>query len=162
MPATYLCNTGGVKASHARVLRLIAVFKFLKSASLIALSLGAFRLLHRDVGEVAEHWVRRLGIDPGSHYVMAAIARVARVRPEQIRKLGIVGLIYAGLFLTEGIGFWMLRRWGEWVTVIITGSLVPLEIYEIYRHPSALKIGVVVVNVAVVIYLIWRIRNSED
>lgn len=151
-----------MKGSHARLLRLIALFKFLKGASLIALSLGAFRLLHRDVGEVAEHWVRRFGLDPGNHYLMVALARVSRVSPEQIKKLGIVGLIYAALFLTEGIGLWMLRPWGEWVTVIISGSLVPVEIYEIYRHPSAVKIVVVVVNVAIVIYLIWQIRHRED
>jgi len=93
---------------------------------------------------------------------MVALARVSRVSPEQIKKLGIVGLIYAALFLTEGIGLWMLRPWGEWVTVIISGSLVPVEIYEIYRHPSAVKIVVVVVNVAIVIYLIWQIRHRED
>ena len=151
-----------MKASHARLLRLIALLKFLKATSLIALSLGAFRLLHEDLGEVAEHWVERLGLDPGKHYVMSALAKVSRLTPIEIKKLGIVGLIYAALFLTEGIGLWLLRPWGEWVTVIISGSLVPVEIYEIYRHPSATKIGVVVINVAIVIYLIRRIREPEE
>jgi uncharacterized membrane protein (DUF2068 family) len=159
---TLLCNTERMKFSHARLLRLIALFKFLKSASLIALSVGAFRLLHKDLGQLAEHWVERWGLDPGKHYVMVALEKVSRVSPQEIKKLGIVGLIYAALFLTEGIGLWMLRRWGEWVTVIISGSLVPVEIYETYRHPSALKVCVVVVNVAIVIYLIWRIRSQQE
>ena len=151
-----------MKPSQARLLRLIAVLKFLKSASLIALSVGAFRLLHKNLGEVAEHWVERLGLDPGKHYVMIALEKVSRVGPGEIKKLGIVGLIYAALFLTEGIGLWLLRPWGEWVTVIISGSLVPVEIYEIYRHPSAAKIGLVVINVAIVIYLIRSIREPEE
>jgi uncharacterized membrane protein (DUF2068 family) len=151
-----------MKASDARVLRLIALLKFLKAASLIAISVGAFRPLHQDLGEVAEHWVGRLGLDPGRHYVMLALEKVSRLSPAQIKQLGIVGLIYAALFLTEGTGLWLLRAWGEWVTVIISGSLVPVEIYEIYRHPSVTKIAVVVVNVAIVIYLIWRIRERKE
>ena len=159
---TFLCNTGWMKASHGRLLRLIALFKFLKSASLIALSVGAFRLLHKDIGEVAERWVERLGLDPGNHYVMTAIEKVSRVSPGEVKKLGIVGLIYAALFLTEGTGLWLLRPWGEWVTVLISGSLVPVEVYEIYRHPSAAKMGVAVINVAIVIYLIWNIRERKE
>ncbi len=150
-----------MKSSHQKLLRFIAVFKFLKAASLIALSLGAFRLLHRDVGEFAEHWVMKLSLDPGNHFVYRLLVRASLLGPEQIKKLGLVGLIYAALFLIEGAGLWMLRRWGEWVTVIITGSLVPVEIYEIYRHPTFVRVGVVVINMAVVIYLILRIRRDD-
>lgn len=150
-----------MNTSHARLLRLIALFKFLKAASLIALSFGAFHLLHKDLGEVAEHWVEMLGLDPGRHYVMVAVAKVSNTTPAEIKKLGIVGLIYAALFLTEGTGLWLLKRWGEWITVIISGSLVPVEIYEIWRHPSATKVAVVVINVAIVIYLIWQIRDRS-
>ena len=151
-----------MKASHARLLRLIALFKFLKSASLIALSVGALHLLHKDLGELAERWIERLGLDPGKHYVMLVLEKVSRVSPGQIKKLGIVGLIYAGLFLTEGTGLWMRRRWGEWITVIISGSLVPVEIYEIYRHLTLTKLGVVMINVAIVIYLIWNLRENKE
>jgi uncharacterized membrane protein (DUF2068 family) len=151
-----------MKKSQDRLLRVIAVFKFLKAALLIALSVGAFRLLHRDVGEFAEHWVRQFGLDPGNRWIDRALARVASLRPEQIRKLGLGGLLYAGLFLAEGIGLWPQKRWGEWLTVIITGSLAPLEIYEIYRHPTVVRVAVLVINVAVVGYLIYRIRSTKS
>jgi uncharacterized membrane protein (DUF2068 family) len=150
-----------MKKSQDRLLRVIAVFKFLKAALLIALSVGAFRLLHRDVGEFAEHWVRQFGLDPGNRWIDRALARVASLRPEQIRKLGLGGLLYAGLFLAEGIGLWLQKRWGEWLTVIITGSLAPLEIYEIYRHPTVVRVAVLVINVAVVGYLIYGIRSAK-
>ncbi|HEY3973773.1 MAG TPA: DUF2127 domain-containing protein [Candidatus Sulfotelmatobacter sp.] len=149
-----------MKANHDRVLQMIAVFKFFKAATLVALSLGAFRLLHRDVGQVAEHWVKTIGLDPGNRWIDMALARAASLRPEQIRKLGLGGLLYAALFLTEGTGLWLQKRWGEWLTVIITGSLVPVEIYEIYRHPSAVKVAVLVINVGIVFYLINRIRRN--
>ncbi|SPE28492.1 Putative membrane protein (fragment) [Acidobacteriia bacterium SbA2] len=56
---------------------------------------------------------------------------------------------------------WLRKPWGEWLTVSITSSLVPVEIYEIYRHPSWVKAGVFVINVAIVGYLIYRIRSRR-
>ena len=149
------------RASRGRLLRVIAVFKFLKSALLIALSVGAFRMLHKDLEERVEHWLMAMHMDPGNRHVAMALARVSNLTPEQIKKLGLVGLIYAGLFLLEGTGLWLQRRWGEWVTVLITGGLVPVEVYEIFRRPGAVKVFVLIVNVTVVGYLIHRIRTEE-
>jgi uncharacterized membrane protein (DUF2068 family) len=69
--------------------------------------------------------------------------------------------VYAALFVAEGTGLWLEKRWGEWLTVIITSTLIPVEIYEIYRHPSAVKVGVLVINVGIVAYLIYRIRSKD-
>jgi len=149
-----------MKFSDKKLLRLIAVFKFFQAAMLIALSLGIFRLVHRNVGEIVEHWVRAMKLDPGNHLVMRILVRASLLTPEQIKRVGLVGLIYAALFLTEGTGLWLLKRWGEWITVIVTGSLLPLEVYELYRHVTALKVLVLVINVATVWYLIYRIRTG--
>lgn len=149
-----------MKTSHDRLLRAIAIFKFLKCATLIALGVGAFRLLHKDVGELAEHWVEALRLDPGSRWVDLALAKASNVRPAQIKTLGVGSFLYAALFLAEGAGLWLEKRWGEWLTVIITSSLVPVEIYEIYRHPSAVKVAVLVINIGIVGYLINRIRTK--
>jgi uncharacterized membrane protein (DUF2068 family) len=54
------------------------------------------------------------------------------------------------------------KRWGEWLTVIITSSLVPIELYEIYRHSSYVKLVVLALNVAIVIYLIYHIRSQRS
>ena len=151
-----------MKKSHDRFLRLIALFKFLKCAMLIALGVGAFRLLHKDVGAIAEHWVEAFKLDPGNRFVDAALAKAAGLRPDQIRKLGLGSFVYAALFLAEGTGLWLEKRWGEWLTVIITGSLVPVEIYEIYRHPSWVKVAVLVINLGILAYLIYRIRRSAS
>jgi uncharacterized membrane protein (DUF2068 family) len=147
-----------MKSSHDRLLRLIAVFKFLKAALLIALSVGVFKMVHKDIGEAAERWVEALRLNPGNHFVDAALVKISNLSPAQIKKLGLGGLVYAALFLVEGTGLWLLKPWGEWVTVVITGTGVPLEIYGIHRHPSGVKIAVLVINVAIVAYLIYDIR----
>jgi uncharacterized membrane protein (DUF2068 family) len=150
-----------MKSSGNRLIRLIALFKLLKAALLIAVGMSALHLLHKDVASVAEHWVRMLSLDPGNRYVDKALEKVADLTPQKIRNFGIVSFIYAGLFLTEGIGLWMVKRWAEWFSVIITTSLVPFEVYEIHRHPSAIKGLVLVINIAVVLYLLYRIRNER-
>jgi uncharacterized membrane protein (DUF2068 family) len=149
-----------MKPADNMLIRLIALFKLLKAALLIAVGMSALHLLHKDVATVADHWVRVLGLDPGNRYVDKALEKVADLTPQKIRNLGIVSFVYAGLFLTEGIGLWMVKRWAEWFSVIITTSLVPFEIYEIHRHPSAIKCLVLVINIAVVGYLIYRIRHE--
>ena len=148
-----------MKSSEDGLLRLIALFKFLKAALLIALGVGLFRFLHRDIGEVLEHWTKALRLDPGSHYVNLALEKAAHLSPQQVKRLGLGSFLYAGLFVTEGTGLWLRKRWGEWLTVIITSSLVPLEVYEIYRHFSLVKIAVLAVNVAIVVYLIYHMRR---
>jgi len=149
-----------MKSSGDGLLRLIAVFKFLKAGLLIALGIGLFRVLHRDIGEVLEHWCEALRLDPGSHFLNLALEKAARLSPEQVRKLGLGSFLYAGLFLAEGTGLWLRKRWGEWLTVIITSSLVPVELYEIYRHSSYTKLVVLALNVAIVMYLIHHMRRA--
>jgi uncharacterized membrane protein (DUF2068 family) len=45
------------------------------------------------------------------------------------------------------------------VTIITTGGLIPLEIYEIWRHFTVVKTVVALVNVLIVLYLVSRVRS---
>ncbi len=149
-----------MKSSNNRLLRLIALFKLLKAILLIAVGVGAFKLVHTDITSFLADWVTRLGLDPGSRHVGRAILKAATLTPNKIRDVGVGSFIYAALFLTEGIGLWLVKRWAEWFSVIITSSLVPVEIYEIYRHPTAFKVLALLINIAVVGYLLYRIRSE--
>jgi uncharacterized membrane protein (DUF2068 family) len=150
-----------MKSSNNAMIRLIAAFKLLKAILLIAVGVGALKLLHQDAAGALDRWAAVLGFDPGNQYVDRALQKLANLPPNKIKGLGVGSFVYAGLFLIEGIGLWMVRRWAEWFTVIVTSSLVPVEIYEIHRHPSPLKILVLIINLAVVGYLAYRIRNSR-
>ena len=147
--------------SHIGLIRLIAVFKLLKAAALIVVGFGILKLIHNDAGAQLEHWVAMCGFDPGSRLISHAIEKAANLSPHKFREFSIVSFIYAGLFLTEGIGLWLMKRWAEWFTVIITSSLVPVEIYEILHHPTAIKVLVLVINIAVVVYLLYRIKSES-
>jgi len=145
-----------------RLLRLIAIFKLFKAITLIAVGLGALHLFHAsDAADSISNLAARIGLDPGRSYVDHALARIANVPPKDFRNLGIGSFIYAALFLTEGTGLWLMKSWAEWFTAIITASLVPLEIFEIYRHPTIAKVVVLLLNIAIVGYLVVRIRKQR-
>ena len=140
---------------------MIALFKLLKAALLIGVGVGALKLLHKDVAGAVEHWVELLRLDPNNHYIDIALEKASNFTPDKIKQLGLGSMIYAGLFLTEGIGLWLEKRWAEWLTVVITSSLIPIEIYEIYRYPTAIKTAVLLINIAIVAYLFYRIRGKR-
>lgn len=149
-----------MKFPQTGLLRLIALFKFLKAVLLIAVGVGAFKLVHSDVTRVLTDWVLRLGLDPYSRHIGRFLLQAASLTPNRLRDLGVGSFVYAALFLTEGIGLWLLKRWAEWLTVILTSSLIPLEVYELYRHPTPAKIFLLLFNLAVVAFLIYRIRTN--
>lgn len=144
-----------------RLLRTIAIFKFIKAALLAAAGIGALRLVKLDVFEYATYLVGRFHLNPGNHFVAEALARATSITPQRLHEFGIIAFIYSALFLAEGIGLWSLKRWGEWITVVITSSLLPFEIYELWRRFTFSKTAVLVINIAVVCYLVMRLRRGK-
>ena len=71
---------------------------------------------------------------------------------------GVAALGYGGLELVEGVGLWRDKLWAEFLTVIATALLLPLELYELVHKPSMLKAAGIAVNVAIVVYLGYRLR----
>ena len=140
------------------VIRLIAFFKLVKAGVLIALGVGLLSMRH-------EHswlgtWIHALAVDPHGKYLSELLAKLGALDAHQLLPLGLASLAYASVFLTEGIGLMLKKPWAEIMTVIVTVSFIPLEIYELVEHPTLAKIAVLLVNVAVVPYLLWRLRRE--
>jgi uncharacterized membrane protein (DUF2068 family) len=149
------------RSPHDRFMQAIAVFKFVKAILFVFAALGAFGLMQHSVAEQAREWGSALAFTSGQHLVRSAITFLTGLSRAKIGALGLGALFYAALFMTEGIGLWRERRWAEYLTVIATGSLIPFEIWEIAHRPTPLRFGTFIVNVAVVIYLIVRLRRPR-
>jgi uncharacterized membrane protein (DUF2068 family) len=147
--------------SHSRGLLVIAAFKLLKSFALIAVGIGALHLLHKDVAGIVEHWVNAFQVDPHNRYISWLLEKLAIVDDKKLKELSIGTFIYAAIFLTEGTGLAFRKRWAEYFTIITTGSFLPLEIYELVRHATIAKGVALVVNIAVLVYLVWELRRSR-
>jgi uncharacterized membrane protein (DUF2068 family) len=139
---------------------LIGVFKLAKGLGLLLAGFGLLRLLHRDVASVTEHWIEVLRVDPDNRFIHRALLKIFNVTPKQLRELSAGTFLYAAIFLTEGTGLLARKHWAEYMTLISTGLFIPLEIWEIHRHFTMLKLGVTVVNVLIVWYLAARIRRK--
>ena len=145
-----------------RLLRILAAYKLFKALTLVVAGIGALRLLHHnDADTVITHLAAKLGLRPGGRYLDLALAKLANIPPQDFRDLGIGSFVYAALFLTEGIGLWLMKPWAEWFTAIITASLIPLEILEIHHEPTLPHVIVLLINVVVVAYLVLRIRKER-
>jgi len=149
------------KSSHGRGLRLIAAFKLLKGFALLAVAIGALKLLHKDVAEIFEHWINVFRVDPHNHFINRLLEKLSNVDDRRLKELSIGTFIYSAIFFTEGIGLALKKRWAEYFTIITTSSLLPLEIFELARHVSAGRIFALLINLAVVAYLVYELRTSR-
>jgi uncharacterized membrane protein (DUF2068 family) len=139
---------------HNRWLILIAAFKVAQAALFIAIGVGALRLVGKDLGDMLSRLADHLRFNPEGKLVNFVLERAANVNDHMLRRIGEVGFIYAALDLAEGIGLYLEKVWGEYMTLIITGSFLPLEVYELFRRITWIRSGLFVINAMVFLYLL--------
>ncbi len=140
---------------------LIAILKLLKGLSLLAIALGAIHLLHRDMEATVNHWVDVFNVDPDGKYFHHIIEKLIKVDDRQLRAISAGSFFYSALLLTEGVGLMLEKHWAEYLTIVATASFLPLEVYEIFHHFHWGKVLLLVINIAVVAYLVWVVRRNH-
>jgi uncharacterized membrane protein (DUF2068 family) len=156
---------GGGVSTHRKVpndrgVKAIAIFKLVKGTLLLALATGALALLHSDLTNVVMQWVDALQVDPDNKYVQRLLETVMSVDDRKIKTLSAGTFLFAGLFLTEGIGLLLQKKWAAYLTIIATASFVPLEVFELTKKFSVTKVVVIGISVLVVCYLIARLGGN--
>ncbi len=138
---------------------LIGIFKLSKASLLLLVAIGALSLIDTKTRDSTLQLVTHLSGD--SHFrAIGSLAKMLGLATNRSIELVSVGaLFYAALFTTEGLGLLLQRRWAEYFTSIVTASFLPLEIYEIAHKPEAFKILILGTNLAVLVYLILRIKH---
>lgn len=138
---------------HALGLRVIAIYKVIQTLGLLLAAAAAFHLQRQSNVDHLVRWLEHLSLTDTSSLRWRLIDALTKLGPSRFVAIGIIALAYAALFATEGTGLWLRKHWAEWFTVIATGSLVPIELYETVEHFGWLKLGVLVGNVVIVVYL---------
>ena len=123
---------------------MVATFEATKGLIVLAVGLGLFRLIHRDVEAGAERLVRHLHFNPASHYPRILIDAAGRLDDAHLRLLAIGALVYAAIRFIEASGLWLDRRWAEWFGAIS-------NLWVMVTWP---RVTVLVVNSIIVIYLV--------
>ncbi|MFL5843707.1 MAG: DUF2127 domain-containing protein [Solirubrobacteraceae bacterium] len=148
------------------VLRAIAVNRALHFVTLGALSILGFALAsNRDElrGPVSRAIADLQGGPIGGganaeHGVLHSIDRLFSLDSSRIRLFAAAIAVYAIVEGVEAVGLWYAKRWAEYLTLIVTGSFLPIEIYELTHRVTVFKVLAFVINVAVVAYLLWAKR----
>ncbi len=134
----------------------IVAFKVLKAGALAAL--GVLLLLGRRLpaDRLLAHVALALHLPSSSRVLVRAMSFATTLTPGREVALGLTAFAYAGLFATEGVGLSRRASWARWLTIVATSCLIPLEVYELDRRLTVVRIVALLVNVAVVAYLVWR------
>ena len=148
-------------AADPRILYLIAAFKLFKGLVLFAVGIGALRLLNKDVAIEVYRWANAFRVDPGNRFFHLLLARLSLMNEKKLRELSAGTFFYSALLLTEGTGLLLRKHWAEYFTIIATSSFIPLEVYELVRRVTWAKGIVLLLNVAVVAYLVMNLRPDR-
>jgi uncharacterized membrane protein (DUF2068 family) len=146
---------------HNKGLVVIAIFKWCNALVLFAVALGLLKLLHQDVGSVAENFIRALRVDPGNRVLGSLLEKLSLIDDPKLQALSAASFGYGALFVAEGTGLYLEKRWAEYLTIIATASLLPLEIYELIQKVDAPKMAVLVINLAILLFLIITLRTDR-
>lgn len=146
------------------ILRLIAVDRAIHVIVLTTLAVVLFLFarhdaaLHRDYVNIMNDLS---GGDPGSAQIRGVLGYLRKAfeySPARLIQLGLLITAYAALEASEMVGLWLAKRWAEYLTFVATVALVPFEVYELSLSLSVFKIVTLIINVAIVIYLLLAKR----
>lgn len=146
---------------HVEPLRWIGAYKLAKAALAIVGGLLVLRLMHRNLPELATHLMNRFRISPHSLAGQFILRKVIAIHGRNLQALAILLFAYAPLGVAEGIGLMMRQVWAEWLTLVLTCLLIPLEVYECFRRPTWVRVVILVLNILVAIYLAVRIKHDH-
>jgi uncharacterized membrane protein (DUF2068 family) len=146
---------------HDSGLLTIGLFKLLEAIFFFLVGVGAIHFIHRDLGDAALRLAGRLRVDPDGRLVSFVLDHLDGVTAHRLKQIGVATFFYAGLRVTEGVGLVLEKVWAEYLTLGVTVSFLPWEIYEILRRPDWIRVCIFVVNLLVLAYLVWWLRRNR-
>jgi len=139
---------------HNTGLILISAFKLGHALLFIAMGVGAFHLLHKDIGDMLEKLAYHLRFNPESRLINFLLVKSSILDERLLKRIVEVFFIYAGLDLVEGIGLYLEKTWAEYLTLTITASFLPWEVFEIFRKLTLIRVSLLALNLLVFFYLL--------
>ena len=157
----------GRAVRDALVLRLLAVERFLRGLILLGVAYGVVRFEHSQTSlqatfERALPAARPLAgvfnVDLTRSTLIDKLRHTLDKNPHTLALIALALFAYAALELLEGVGLFLLKRWGEYVAVVGTGIFLPLEVYELTEKFTVVRLVTFLINLAAVVYLLLTKR----
>src|SRR5689334_7839449 len=149
------------------ILRVFAVERFIRFVVFAAAAYGVWRFKY-DRGHIQQAFnhdlpaIRQLYQDLGFDFdhskLIGLIQHSFTLDARTLTYLPIGLVLYALVELTEGVGLWLGQRWGEYFAMVATSIFLPYEVYDLTVKVTWLRVGALVVNLRLVVYLVWSKR----
>jgi uncharacterized membrane protein (DUF2068 family) len=147
---------------HDRGLLAIGLFKLGKSLLFFCIGVGVIHMLHKDLSDEVLRLAARFNFDSESRVVSLLLEKVDLIDAHRLREIGFGTFAYSALALTEGVGLLLEKVWAEYLTLILTISFLPWELYELARRPDWFRVGILITNLLVLAYLLWLLRRKKQ
>jgi uncharacterized membrane protein (DUF2068 family) len=138
---------------HCVLFAMIAVALFVLTLRLPRLQSFATSL-NRDLGRLAT----QAGPNESRSFVVRQLHKVLDLDPHSLHVLAATATAYSVVEGVEAVGLWFERRWAEYLTVLATAGFLPFEVHELTRRVTVVRVGALVVNIAVLVWLVWTKR----
>jgi len=157
----------GKAIRQAFILRLLGAERFLRGIGLLFIAYAIERFSDNQ-GNIQQLFDQNLpaiqsaasnfNYDVNSSAVVSLIHKSLTISGSTLNLVAAGVLVYGLIEVTEGVGLWLMQRWGEYFAAVATAAFIPFEIYEVIDHATAIKGAALVINIAAVIYLIYTKR----
>jgi len=143
------------------VLQAVAMFEFFKGIFVVLMGFCALALVHKDVWLYAESLLALLHVSTDRRSAQLFLDFADSVTDARLWAAARIAFAYSALRFTEAYGLWQSRTWAEWVALVSGALLLPLEIRELMRGLSLFRAVLLVVNLAIVLYMLYVIRANR-
>ena len=148
------------EGKSTRCLRWIAWYNLAKGLLVLALAIGLLGLLHKDVDAIVANWIALLGLDLDNRHVAALLARIDLVTDKLVGQLSRITFLFSAVFIAEGGGLLLNQRWAKFLTIFVTASFIPFELFETFHRFGFGKLTLLGLNTAIVALLIGMLRKE--
>jgi uncharacterized membrane protein (DUF2068 family) len=147
----------------AFILRALAIERWFRGLILIGLAAAVLKLKTTQVSlqdlfdrdlKALKPFFDQIHFQVSDSSTVTSIEKILHAKSSTLNLIALGLFLYGALQVAEGIGLWSLKRWGEYVAVVGTTLFIPFEVYEVIESVSWLKVVVLLINVAAVVYLL--------
>lgn len=156
-----LANPSHPHRGQRRVLRAVAGFEFFKGIFVVAMGICALALVHKDTWLIAESLLALLHVNTDRQWAQLFLDFADSITDARLWAAARIAFAYAALRFTEAYGLWKERTWAEWVASVSGTLLLPMEVRELFRGVTLVRCGLLLVNLAVVFFMLYIILANR-
>jgi uncharacterized membrane protein (DUF2068 family) len=151
-----------VTRRQMEALRFVALLELIKGCFVLAAGFGVLSLIHRDAWDVAVNLLRFFHVSPDRHSAQVFLDLADHMTDAKLWAIAAGAAVYSTFRFIEAYGLWKARAWAEWFALLLGAFYLPFEVYELIRRVTAVRIGVLTINLAIVLYMLFlRITKAE-